>query len=310
MGPPAFFIDTIQIDLTYRCNFGCPYCYNPPDVSTWKYNLKKEEISSVIDQALELGIRKFLFLGGEPTLHRDLAESIRYVRNRCSDAGTLVSTNGSRLDKDFIFALADAGLDTISFSIHLEPLNRDRQFDFGDLNKLLDDYIQRIRIAKNAGLTTYSTVAFTRQYYPFILTILNRLLAESPVDSVGLEYFFMAGHGAKRPDLVPTPQQVNAIYDDVRGLEQRYGSQRVEYCARHVYLEAGQRSHYTNPSLAVYNQSQIVVNPWGDVLPEPQATDALEVARLGNIKEEPLRVCIERYHVRLMEHGVAIQPVQ
>ncbi|MGN0448432.1 MAG: anaerobic ribonucleoside-triphosphate reductase activating protein [Acutalibacteraceae bacterium] len=80
--------------FTYGCNFLCPFCHNATLVTEKAANLlTQEEILSFLEKRQGL-LDAVCITGGEPTLHKDLPEFIKKIR----DLGYLVKldTNGSR----------------------------------------------------------------------------------------------------------------------------------------------------------------------------------------------------------------------
>jgi radical SAM protein with 4Fe4S-binding SPASM domain len=72
---------TMEIELSLRCNFNCPYCY-VPKADAFSDELTLEEIQDVIAQAQGMGARKIVILGGEPTIYPDLKTIIDFIRSR------------------------------------------------------------------------------------------------------------------------------------------------------------------------------------------------------------------------------------
>src|SRR5689334_19012336 len=101
-----------QIIPIRRCNLACTYCNefdrSSPPVPT-------QEMLRRIDKLGELGTSIITFSGGEPTLHPDLDELIKRVRER--DAIATIITNGYLLTPDRIKRLNRAGLDYLQISI-------------------------------------------------------------------------------------------------------------------------------------------------------------------------------------------------
>ncbi len=75
---------SMEIELSLRCNFRCPYCY-VPDKETLQNELSLAELCDVIDQAHSLGARKIILLGGEPMLYPYLFDIIEYIAERNMD---------------------------------------------------------------------------------------------------------------------------------------------------------------------------------------------------------------------------------
>ena len=92
---------SLAVDLTYRCNMSCTYCYNPlrspadMDVSYF------EEVCRRLP-----GYVQFKFLGGEPTLHPDFLDFIRAARRHGHEV-TILSNGRRYTDPDFVKTLAD-----------------------------------------------------------------------------------------------------------------------------------------------------------------------------------------------------------
>ena len=95
---------SMEIEFSLRCNFRCPYCYVPHN-SYPENELSREEICDVILQAKELGARKIIILGGEPTLYPDILDMIRFIRKQ--DLEAEMFTNGTGITEDFAKQLYD-----------------------------------------------------------------------------------------------------------------------------------------------------------------------------------------------------------
>lgn len=105
--------DVIQIMLTSRCNIQCKIC------DVWKERftceLNTEEVKSLIDQAIDLGIKTIYFTGGEALLRKDIFELVDYA----SRPGIIVTlnTNGSLITDELAKAIVSSRLSNITFSI-------------------------------------------------------------------------------------------------------------------------------------------------------------------------------------------------
>ncbi|MFH1981159.1 MAG: radical SAM protein [Pseudomonadota bacterium] len=83
---------SMEIEFSLRCSFQCPYCYVPPEES-FERELTPEEIRDTITQAKELGARKIIVLGGEPSIYPHLEEMIGFIRGL--DLEVEMFTNGT-----------------------------------------------------------------------------------------------------------------------------------------------------------------------------------------------------------------------
>ena len=95
---------SMEIEFSRVCNFRCSYCY-VPEQKDLTHELSREEIKDVILQAKELGARKIIILGGEPSIYPHLVEMILFI----ADQGMEIEmfTNGSGVDRQLATVLAD-----------------------------------------------------------------------------------------------------------------------------------------------------------------------------------------------------------
>jgi MoaA/NifB/PqqE/SkfB family radical SAM enzyme len=107
----------VQIIPIRRCNIDCGYCNEYDKVSP---PVPTEVMKRRIDKLKELGTSVVAFSGGEPMLHPDLDDLIRYIRHHGMMAGLI--TNGYFLVPKRIEELNEAGLDFLQISIdNIEP---------------------------------------------------------------------------------------------------------------------------------------------------------------------------------------------
>jgi len=94
---PSFSPISINLDLTSSCNFSCPFCVDSKLINSGK-SLTLEEVRRTIDTLHSHGLLSVILIGGgEPTLHRDFEEIVRYIKGKRLQVG--IVTNGSRLEK-------------------------------------------------------------------------------------------------------------------------------------------------------------------------------------------------------------------
>ena len=96
---------SLGVDLTYRCNMSCTYCYNPIRSLADMELSYFEEVCRRLPRPVQ-----FKFLGGEPTLHPDFMGFIRAARRRKHEV-TILSNGRRYTDPVFVRALADLNLE-------------------------------------------------------------------------------------------------------------------------------------------------------------------------------------------------------
>lgn len=103
-----------QMVVVRKCNLSCAYCNeydktsDPVPLATLKRRAKKIKA---------LGSYSINLTGGEPTMHPDLKELIRYCRHELRFLKTSMITNGFYLNENYIQGLNEAGLQDMQISI-------------------------------------------------------------------------------------------------------------------------------------------------------------------------------------------------
>ena len=100
------------LELTYRCNLSCPYCYVGSDRN--KNELTTEEWKNVINQIPFYGI--VTLVGGEPLIRTDFLDIFEYVSKRVWNK-THVVTNGILLSDEIIKSFIKNKLLLLSVSL-------------------------------------------------------------------------------------------------------------------------------------------------------------------------------------------------
>ncbi len=108
----------LRVVITARCSLACGYCHQEGDPATAAARGQSTAaLQSLLHTALDQGIRKLKFLGGEPLLRRDLPEVIADLRQRDPSLDISLITGGA-VPVDRLDACFEAGLSRANLSIH------------------------------------------------------------------------------------------------------------------------------------------------------------------------------------------------
>lgn len=110
---------SIEVELTKRCNWNCKFCYN-----VWKYSKKTSEYvdlpldvyKKIVDESVDNGCTLIRLSGGEPTLHPNFEEIIRYTSQK--ELRIALFTNASLISERNIKLLSENNIETILISLH------------------------------------------------------------------------------------------------------------------------------------------------------------------------------------------------
>jgi len=112
---------SMEIEFSRICNFRCSYCY-VPEKQECKGELSRDEIKDVLLQAKELGAKKIIILGGEPSIYPHLPEMLNFL----NDHGLEIElfTNGTGVDAKLAKLLAELKVRVV---LKLNSRNREIQ---------------------------------------------------------------------------------------------------------------------------------------------------------------------------------------
>jgi cyclic pyranopterin phosphate synthase len=108
----------LRISVTDRCNLRCSYCM-PEEDYVWlprEQILNFEEMSTLVDVFMDLGVDKIRLTGGEPLLRRDLPQLVRLLADKPKLRDLALTTNGALLAEQ-ARALHAAGLHRVTVSL-------------------------------------------------------------------------------------------------------------------------------------------------------------------------------------------------
>ncbi len=141
------------IEPTRECNIECRSCYNLDRGHEKTLDQVKEEIDLACQKR---NLQAITLLGGEPTLHPDIAEIIRYVKGKRLICQIL--TNGIALlddeDGGFLDSLLAAGVDKIL--LHMDTGQSHVHRDIDQARRALFDKLEANRVHFSLSVTVYN----------------------------------------------------------------------------------------------------------------------------------------------------------
>ena len=157
------------IVFTVGCNFRCPYCHNPElvDVNDNTDIIEEEKILEFLKSRIGK-LEAVSITGGEPTLHNDLLDFIKKVKNM----GFLVKLDTNGTQPSVLQELIDKKLvDHLAMDVKA-PLDKYEKVTIKPIN--IDDIKKSIEIIKNSGID-----------HEFRTTIVESLLSKDDILKIG-----------------------------------------------------------------------------------------------------------------------------
>ncbi|MDI1494722.1 MAG: Radical SAM protein [Cenarchaeum symbiont of Oopsacas minuta] len=131
---------SVNFHLIKTCNEQCGYCFATFDDRRFQKQLELDQVKQILTQLHMAGTEKITFVGGEPTLFKDLDNAIIHAKQL--GMITCLVTNGARLER--LLEGCDKHLNWVAFSI--DSIHEDIQQKLG---RGKGDYIKKsIRLAK------------------------------------------------------------------------------------------------------------------------------------------------------------------
>jgi len=125
-----------MLEIVGACNVRCDVCYHRAAASVKPLDAIREDLG----HAMRLRkLHTVVISGGEPTLHPQLGEVIRMIKEH--DLHVFLLTNGLLVDREFLIPLKQAGLDSILFHVDLGQQRSDLPAApvFADVEKRLNE---------------------------------------------------------------------------------------------------------------------------------------------------------------------------
>src|SRR5512143_1035448 len=153
-------VKRLDIALTTSCNFTCGYCRGDPGR---RKRMPVGEVTAIIDNFRELGLRAIRLDGGEPFLYGDgLFAILEHARARGVQVG--IFTNGSLLTEAAVEKLSrHPGLELF---VTLHTVNREEE---------LVGTFEGLRLLAAHGILPELLVVVSRNHVPTIRSALARL---------------------------------------------------------------------------------------------------------------------------------------
>lgn len=294
------------LELTYKCNLNCPYCYVGGERN--KKELTTDEWKQVIDQLPFYSIATLV--GGEPLIRKDFVEILAYTSKKIFNKVHVVS-NGILIDDEIIKAFIKYNLLLLSVSLdgygRNHDLNRGKDGIFdkivSNLEKLksqkvnqmidiktillknnLDDIVKLYQLCEKMGFE-FLSISFLRNNH----WKQNSVLQESFIPEFNANYPI---------ELYFDMEHFKEVYKEIEAL---HGKTKLRFSPKFEYLknplEGIEKFFHQSANKPLnkiyrpctYPYNNMMINPEGYVYP-------CLSQKIGNVKEKSLRELFNAPH--------------
>ena len=203
-------------NMTRRCNLHCIHCYSQSQDKFYPDELTTVEGKSMIDDLASFSCSVILFSGGEPLMRPDLPELAQYAVDK--GIRTVISTNGTLINRDTATALKRIGLSYVGVS--LDGL-RETHDHFRGIKGAFDKSIAGIRTCLEAGIKVGVRFTINRKNAQDIPAIFDLLEAEN-IPRACFYHLVYTGRGSSliKEDL--SHEETRAVLDLIMNRTRRF----------------------------------------------------------------------------------------
>ncbi len=159
--------------LCMDCNHKCIFC----SVKKQELYLTREDFESKVDALIKTGTVRFVFTGGEPTMHPDIVLFARIVKEKLPSAEIRIITNGTKLNEKLLTELSPY-VKKLVFSIH--HIDPKIQMEINGTDEIeLPRVFENIKIATRLGFEISINTTIIEQNYKILPQIVKTLTALS-----------------------------------------------------------------------------------------------------------------------------------
>lgn len=287
------------LELTYRCNLNCPYCYIGCDRN--KNELSTEEWKNVIDQLPFYSIATLV--GGEPLLRKDFTEILAYTSKKIMNKVHVVS-NGILINDEIINAFIKYKLLLLSVSLdgygethdknrgkegifdiivsNLESLKSKKKHQKIDIKTIvlennLDDLVKLYKLCNDMEFDFFS-VSFLRNNDWKQSSILQENFIPEYTENYPVKKYFDMEHF----------KEVYREIESLNGKTKIRFSPKFEYCKNPI--ESIEKFFSMPENTEMNNIYKPCVFPWNNIFinPEGYVYPCLS-QKMGNVKEQSVK---------------------
>lgn len=111
-------INSVSIDITYKCNYRCKHCFNSSGGHDDSLELSDEEFFQIAKDIAFQHPDSLCFCGGEPLLRQELVCSIaNYFKTHSSETVLSMVSNGAFLNDSVAKRLSEVGINRVQISL-------------------------------------------------------------------------------------------------------------------------------------------------------------------------------------------------
>ena len=207
---------SVSIFLTEKCNQKCKFCYTNSGIVG--EHISTDKAKTIIDKCAEAEVFDINFTGGEPTLHPDFADIVKYAKDYDFTIG--FTSNGqfnAKTTREIVKYIDGATISIHGFrDLHDSLVNKKGSYDKA---------IRNLEILSDEGVITQVDYTLIKdnldQLYPF-----GKFILEKPIHRLGVLRLIHVGRGKGVES--PTIEEYNKAFSQMYKLRKEFKDKNIE----------------------------------------------------------------------------------
>ena len=256
-------LESVDINLTNRCNLCCKHCAVSAGSATEKEKIDTDTILDTIKKVIECEPKMITLTGGEPTLRKDFLKIVNYILDN-STARISIMTNGTLITNEMAQLFAEHNM---SINISLDGVDEESCSSVRGKG-IFDKVIQNIGKLKKYGVKDIAlSMTITK------LTAKRKKEFQELCDSFGAKCMLRRLHIGGRA--VENEETLKLENEDILAFEE------YDENAPDIYWETVQEN--IKPCVCGGGRTELSIEANGDIY--PCASFDYEFTKIGNIYE-------------------------
>lgn len=188
-----YILKDIKIEITYRCALACIHCSSDATPNN-RLEASSDKVLQILEQARDMGIREVSFSGGEPLLHENIQDFVKYAAKYKMEVVVYTCGNDDIFEEKIkllkkgglsklifsLFSASDAGHEAVtrikgSFNKTINAIkmsiknNIESEIHFVALKRNYQELSDLVKLASRLGITRTSVLRFVPQGRGFLI---------------------------------------------------------------------------------------------------------------------------------------------
>ena len=156
-------LEVAWLEVCQTCNLRCIHCYEGDIHSSTSDLISIDKWKQIIDELIDLNIKRIIIIGGEPCCYKNICEILEYASKQNREVTFF--TNATLINKEILEVLKNNNINMkVSLYGHNEMVHDSITRVKGSFNKL----VKNVKLAINEGIVVYASVIIMKENQNYV----------------------------------------------------------------------------------------------------------------------------------------------